>query len=194
MGSNLSHPVTAISESGLLFLFTPPLLPGQKENDLKVFRCVKFAPLSSIGPVSSNKPFGFFFWSIFNCLVGKAALLLKSLIFFSSAVTWISPFSSPPPPLPTDPLQLGAFHPSPWYHVNNHRSFLLPAPSCSSLTFLNTKHLPRVFNTSRGLGRPRRRCWRRHAPSSSQLLLPTHLQMSWCWQEPALYSQPGLYS
>lgn len=149
---------------------------------------MKFAPLSYLGAVSSNKPFGFFFWSIFNCLVGKAKLLLESLIFLSSAVTWTSPFSSPPPSLPTDPPLLRAFHPSPRCHVNNYRSLFLPAPSRSSLTFLNAKHLPGVFNALRGLGQPRqrRRHRRRRAPSSSQLLLPTRLQMSSCWQGTAL--------
>lgn len=124
-----------------------------------MLKCMKFAPLSSLGAVSSSKPFGFFFWSIFNCLMGKAKLLLESLIFSSSAVTWISPFSHPPPLLPTDPLLLRALHPSPRCHANNYWSLLLPAPSRSSLTFLKPKHLPGVFNTS-----PQR--WGRHAASS----------------------------
>lgn len=151
-----------------------------------MLKCMKFAPLSSLGAVSSSKPFGFFFWSIFNCLMGKAKLLLESLIFSSSAVTWISPFSHPPPLLPTDPLLLRAPHPSPRCHVNHYWSLWLPAPSRSSLTFSNPKHLPGVFNTSWALGPPRR--WRKHTPTSSQLLLSTCLRTSWCWQ-PGLYSQ-----
>lgn len=156
---------------------------------------MKFAPLSSLGAVSSNKPFGFFFWSIFNCLVGKAKLLLKSLIFLSSAATWISPLSHPPPPLPTKPPLLRALHQSPRCHVNNYWSLLLPVPSCSSLMFLKTKHFPGVFNTFEGSDRPdSSRAGGDTQRSSSQLLLPTRLQMSWCWQGTGLCSHPGLYS
>lgn len=195
MGSNLSPLVTVIAESGLVPLLAPFYFPGKKENAFKMLKCMKFAPLSSLGAVISNKPFGFFFWSIFNCLVGKAKLLLKSLIFLTSAVTWISPFSSPPLPLPTDPPLLRAFHPCPWCHMNDYQLLLLSAPSCSSLRFLNTKHVPGVFHTSQGLRLPWwQRCWRRQAPkqlaAASAHALANELALAgdhFC-SHPALYS------
>lgn len=57
---------------------------------------MKFAPLSSLRAVSSNKPFGFCFWSIFNCLVGKVELLLKSLFFFFLLWHEFPPSAVPP--------------------------------------------------------------------------------------------------
>lgn len=96
------------------------------------------------------------------------------------------PFFPPSPSAAYRPSAAQSSHPSPRCHVNNYWSLLLPAPSRSSLTFSNPKHLPGVFNTSWVLGPPRR--WRKHTPSSSQLLLSTCLRTSWRWQ-PGLYSQ-----
>lgn len=100
------------------------LLPGQKDNYFKMLKCMKFAPLSSLGAVISNQPFGFFFWSIFNCLVGKAKLLLQSLIFLSSAVTWISPFFQSSPSAAYRPSTARSFQQSPRCQVrSNHSAF-----------------------------------------------------------------------
>lgn len=142
-------------------LFDSHLLPGQKENYFKMLKCMKFAPLSSLGAVISNKPFGFFFWSIFNCLVGKAKLLLESLIFLSSAVTWISPFSSPPPPLPTAlPLLRASWH-SPRCQVRNNHS---GSAACSILLLFKAFKGRTPFPCARHLGRVLRR-WRRRRSS-----------------------------